>query len=148
MAASGTVIAIDTNLLVYAHRSAVPEHGGARRAIESAAADGRGWGTTVANVAEFWSVVTHPAASGRPSRPREAAAFLGALTRDLAMQLWLPGAGFGERLMRTAQDLEVAGARVFDVQVGLVALENGAQEIWTHDSSFVRLRGLRVRDPL
>ena len=34
MAAAAAMIAIDTNLLVYANRSAAPEHAGARRAIE------------------------------------------------------------------------------------------------------------------
>jgi len=38
------VIALDTNLLVYAHRSATPEHKAARAAIERAtASDGSGF---------------------------------------------------------------------------------------------------------
>lgn len=48
------MIAVDTNLLVYAHRSAVPEHARARRAIENAVDDPHGWGISIANVAEFW----------------------------------------------------------------------------------------------
>src|ERR1700690_1385205 len=38
------VIAVDTNLLVYAHRAGCPEHDAARRAIEDAANDAGGWG--------------------------------------------------------------------------------------------------------
>jgi hypothetical protein len=38
------MIAIDTNLLIYAHRGGVPEHREARAAIEQAANSGRGWG--------------------------------------------------------------------------------------------------------
>jgi predicted nucleic acid-binding protein len=47
------VIAVDTNLLVYAHRSSLPEHRRARRALEQASRDPRGWGIALASVAEF-----------------------------------------------------------------------------------------------
>ena len=88
------MIAVDTNLLVYAHRARVPEHKAARRAIEDAANDRRGWGIPQHVVAEFWGIVTHPAASGRPSSPKEAANFLRALSRDGLAQFWSPGPAF------------------------------------------------------
>ena len=142
------MIAVDTNLLVYAHRSAVPEHRRARRAIEGAANDARGWGISAATIGEFWSIVTHPEASGRPSSPKEAAAFLRSLAEGGGMQVWTPGTGFADRLLQLAIDLEVSGARIFDLQIALTAFENGAVEIWSHDRNFVRLPGMRVRDPL
>ena len=46
------MIAIDTNLLVYAHRSRTAEHVRARKAIERAAGDAAGWGVAAASVAE------------------------------------------------------------------------------------------------
>ena len=54
------MIAIDTNLLIYAHRCGLPEHRAARRAIQKASVDPRGWGIPFSCIAEFWSVVTHP----------------------------------------------------------------------------------------
>ena len=76
------MIAVDTNLLVYAHRAATKEHRAARKAIERASDDSRGWGIPIPCVAEFWSVVTHPSASGRPSTEAEAQAFLLSLNRE------------------------------------------------------------------
>ncbi|MGO9270791.1 MAG: PIN domain-containing protein, partial [Terriglobia bacterium] len=70
------MIAIDTNLLVYAQRRHTPEHRAARRAIERASADRRGWGIPLSCIAEFWCVVTHPASSGGPSPAKEARGFL------------------------------------------------------------------------
>lgn len=67
------MIAIDTNLLVSAHRSAAPEHAGARRAIESALNAPGGCGITLPSVAEFFSIVTYPTAAGSPSPPEMAA---------------------------------------------------------------------------
>lgn len=50
--------------------------------------------------------------------------------------------------MQLATDLDVVGARVFDLQMALVAFEGGATELWTHDARFGRIPGLRVHDPL
>ena len=116
-------------------------------AIEVASVDERGWGIALASVGEFWGVVTHPAAEGRPSSPAEASRFLRVLVEDGGMAIWRPGAGFGERLIGVAADLGLRGARIFDLQIALTAFENGAHEVWTHDRQFVRVPGLRVRHP-
>lgn len=140
------MIAIDTNLLVYAHRSATPEHRASRAAIERAAAT-HAWGFASAVVAEFWSVVTHPSAAGRPSTPDEALRFLTALS-SAGADVWAPGPGFGLRLAQLAADLDVSGNRVFDLQIALTAFEGGARELWSHDARFVTVPGLRLVNPL
>lgn len=142
------MIGIDTNLLVYAHRTGMREHSASQRALQQASEDPRGWGMAAPCVAEFWSVVTHPACAGGPARPEEAGEFLRVLIRETGARVWLPQTGFWERLARLAIDLEVSGPRVFDLQIALVAFENGATELWTHDRGFVGLPGLVIRDPL
>lgn len=141
------MIAIDTNLLVYAHRAGLAEHRAARQAIEDAANRSAGWGIPLPCIAELWSVVTHPAAAQRPSRPEEVRDYLAALSEAGAVLL-LPGSSFGDRLLRLAQDLEVFGNGIFDLQVGLAALDGGAKEIWTHDRRFKGIPGLSAFDPL
>ena len=141
------MIAVDTNLLIYAHRAATPEHRAARSALRRAAHSEDGWGIALASVAEFWAVVTHPASAGRPSTPGEATAFLLAL-RDWGAQFWVPGLGFAERLLGVGEDLNVRGRRIFDLHIALTAFENGAREMWTHDREFLLLPGLRLRFPL
>lgn len=141
------MIALDTNLLVYAHRQRTPQHKRAQAAIARAASGPRGWGMAAAVLPEFWAVATHPSSEGRPSTPRQAAAFVRALT-DAGALIFLPGNGFGERLLQLAADLGVSGPRVFDLQIGLTAFEGGATELWTHDAAFVSVPGLLVVDPL
>jgi len=142
------MIAVDTNLLIYAHRAGVREHRAAQKAIEAAANDPRGWGISLPSMSEFWSIVTHPKAQGGATKPKRAMAFLTSLVETGDMQIWLPRAGFAARLMQLASDLPVAGVRIFDLQIGLTALENGASEIWSHDAAFARIPGLAVIDPL
>lgn len=141
------MIAIDTNLLIYAHRSATPEHRAARRAIEAACNTPGGCAITLPSVAEFLSIVTHPAAAGRPSPPTVAADFLAAL-QEGGVAMLQPGISFAVRLVRAAADLGVKGPRIFDLQIGLCAIDGGATELWTHDRDFVRIPGLVIRDPL
>ena len=142
------MIALDTNLLVYAHRSMTPEHLRARRAIQSAHASRDGCGIPLPCLAEFWAVVTHPESRGRASTAEEAHAFLHALIEDAGISIWVPEAGFERRLLQVAHDLRSSGARIFDLQIAVLAVENGATEIWTHDAGFVTLPGLRRVDPL
>jgi predicted nucleic acid-binding protein len=140
------MIALDTNLLVFAHRFSVPQHAEARRALERAAADPDGWGFSLGTVTEFWSVVTHPA-SPHPSAPEKARAFLEVLVRDAGAHVFSPGPGFSGRLTALAARLGVRGVRIFDLQIGLAAVEAGASQLWTHDRGFVACPGLEVRRP-
>ncbi len=141
------MIALDTNLLIYAHRSKTPQHQAAKRAIQNACSANRGWGISLPCIAEFWAVATHPSALGGPSTGADALRFVDSMI-DAGAQIWVPGPGFQRRLFQTAVDLEVQGARVFDLQIALVAFDNGASEIWTHDAHFVSVPGLKVQDPI
>lgn len=142
------MIAIDTNLLVYAHRSGAPEHRLAIKTLEKAFSAADGWGIAFPSIAEFWSVVTHPKCTGRPSQPEEAAGFISAIIEDGNGQIWMPSHGFIERAIRMATLLNIIGPRYFDLQIGLIALENGAHTLWTHDADFLKLPGLKILDPL
>jgi predicted nucleic acid-binding protein len=140
------MIAIDTNLLIYAHRSGTAEHRSARRAIEKAIGLPGGCGIALPSIAEFFSIVTHPAA-GQPSTPAEARGFLAAL-EDAGVVLLGPGPSFAIRLLQIAADLDVTGPRIFDLQIALCALDGGAGRVWTNDRRFVKLPGLAIEHPL
>lgn len=140
------MVALDTNLLVYAHRSSVAQSDAARAAITTAARNPDGWGFSLAVVLEFWSVVTHPAAP-RPSTSDEAAGFLAAL-ESAGARVWVPGSGFSRRVMQLAAAQSIPGPRIFDLQIALTAFEGGARELWTADSKFVSVPGLPVVFPL
>lgn len=142
------MIVLDTNLLIYAHRSAVPEHESAKEAIEAACNEGRGAGVAISSIAEFLSVVTHPNASGRPSTVGEAAEFVALLQSTGEIEICLPRSGFHRRLMQLARDLNVQGPRVFDLQIALTGLDHGATQLWTRDRGFVKVPGLEIVNPI
>ena len=141
------MIAVDTNLLIYAHRAGASRHRAARQALERAANDDAGWGIVLASLAEFWSVTTHPASTGRPSTPADASAFLLSLVQSGGAQLWQPGPGFTDRLLALAVDRHIQGPRIFDLQIA----PDGGRERRAGDldprPELLSLPGLRVRDP-
>src|SRR2546427_9252196 len=142
------MIALDTNLLVYAHRQGAAEHEGATAAILDALNDPRGWGICLPSVAEFWSIVTQPKIPGGPSSSAVVTHFFHYLITEGQGNIWTPGPGFGQRLMRWASSLKIRGRRIFDLQIAVIALEHGAREISTHDINFVSVPTVKVRDPL
>lgn len=142
------MIGVDTNILVYAHRAAAPEHQAARRALERASTDRRGWGFTVASISEFWRIVTHPSNTERPSSGPEASRFILTLLDHAGAELWQPGPVFGRRLLQLATERQVEGSHIYDLQIALTAFDNGATEIWSHDRDFTSVPGLPLRDPL
>ena len=142
------MIALDTNLLVYAHREGSPEHESARDAILAALDDPRGWGVCLPSIVEFWSIVTHPKIPGGPSSATVVNHFFHYLITEGRGNVWTPGAGFGQRLMRWAASQKIKGKRIFDLQIAVIAYEHGVQEIWTHDQHFASIPPVKIRDPL
>jgi predicted nucleic acid-binding protein len=141
------VIALDTNLLVYALFSGYPEHTIAKHAIERACASAGGVIIAGPCVAEFWSIVTRPLPGLIAARPKAAEAFLRRLS-EAGCQFIYPRRDFARRLAEEAVRHTVTGSRIFDLQIGLVSVEAGADELWTHDAGFTAPPGLRVLDPL
>ena len=142
------MIALDTNLLIYAHREDTPQHQKARAVVVEAVNHPLGWGICLPSVAEFWSIVTNPAHRGGTSSNAAVTHFFHYLITEGHGHIWTPGPGFGERLMRWAASLKVRGKRIFDLQIAVIAFEHGAREIWTHDQNFVSVPAVKVRDPL
>src|ERR1700730_11262715 len=98
MQGSASMIAIDTNLSIYAHRAGCPENRAARRAIQKASGDSRGWGIALPLIAEFWSIVTHPNLPSGASPANQVQAFLKALIVEAGAAVFVPREGFWERL--------------------------------------------------
>jgi hypothetical protein len=138
------VIAIDTNLLVYAHNPASPQRQAAQVALNRAAQSPQGWGIALPSMVEFWSIVTR---RGNAEAAAAAAQFIEQL-QAAGAQVWLPQPGIVEIWRETAQRVGIRGVEAFDLQIALIVQARGASEIWTHDRNFTRLPGLLVVDPI
>lgn len=142
------MIALDTNLLIYAHRSEAEHHQRARELLTLVSGYSTGWGISLPGIAEFWNNVTHPRYPGGPSSIAAASRYLHFLQEELSMQVFLPKDRFSEQLITQARKHKVTGVHIFDLQIALIAKESGSSEIWTHDQKFIHLPGLKVVNPL
>jgi toxin-antitoxin system PIN domain toxin len=141
------VIAVDTNVLVYAHRPEVPEHDAARSALRRLLVASESWGVPWTVAYEFLSVVTQPRIWMEPTTPDGALAALAAWGDQGAV--FLPeGSGHRTVLARLLHAAPVRGGRVFDARVAATCLDHGVRELWSVDRDFGRFAGLRVVNPL
>jgi predicted nucleic acid-binding protein len=139
------MIALDTNLLLYDFHARAPEHQATQAMM--ARLRGRPWGIALAVATEFYSVTTQAGLEPAMATTAEAAAYVEWLVAQ-GGRIWEPLPGFGERVVASAHDHGIMGRRIFDWQIGLVALDHGATELWTHDHGFLAPPGLRLVDPL
>lgn len=138
------MIAVDTNILVYAHREEAPQHTSALAALTELADGQAAWALPVFVVAEFLRVVTHPNMTP-PTAASEAIAKLDLLLDSPSLRLLFPGNRYWEILKRAALDAAVRGNLFVDAQIVAVCLEHGATTILTEDRDFRRFEGITVR---
>jgi len=142
------MIAVDTNLLVYAHRRDSDWHAPAAGVVRSLAEGSAPWAIPWPCIHEFLAIVTHPGIY-RPSTTVGAAlAQVAAWLESPSLLLLAEGEGYAERLASVAGESKVTGPRIHDARVATLCLYHGVRELWSADRDFSRFAALKVRNPL
>jgi toxin-antitoxin system PIN domain toxin len=142
------VIAVDTNLLVYAHRTDAAFHQPARAALEGLALGRSAWAIPWPCVHEFISVVTHPRIFKTPTPVERALSQMQALADLPHVVMLSEGDGYLERLAAVAAPARTQGAAIHDARIAALCLHHGVTQLWTADRDFTRFPELAVRNPL
>lgn len=142
------MIAVDTNILVYAHRSDSPFHDRARSALESLAADARLWAIPWPCAHEFFAVVTHPRIYKTATPAETAFAQLRALASVANLAFIAEADDYLVRLERLALAAGLRGGAIHDARVAAICLSHGVAELWSADRDFSRFPALKTRNPL
>lgn len=138
------MIAVDTNILVYAHRAEYDLHVPAFRELAALAEGKRQWALPIFCIAEFVRVVTHGRIFTPPSTTAEAMDFVRQLLAAPTCRLALPGEGFVEELEHSLQEGNAKGNLVYDAQIAALCGQQGIGEILTNDRDFGRFPNLRM----
>lgn len=129
--------AVDTNVLIYAHRAEMPLHDvGVARLTELAEGDAP-WGIPIFCVGEFVRVVTHARVFVPPTTLVQALAFIGALAESPSMRFLAPDAEYWSLFSTIATAANATGNLAFDAQIAAVCVAHGARLI-TADRDFSR----------
>lgn len=142
------MIAVDTNLLVYAHRRDADWHPAAVRVLRSLAEGALPWAIPWPCIHEFLAIVTHPRIY-RPATASDAAiAQVAAWLESPTLSLLAEGPGYADRLSEVVTESKVTGAKVHDARIATLCLYHGVRELWSADRDFSRFTSLSVRNPL
>jgi toxin-antitoxin system PIN domain toxin len=142
------MIAVDTNLLVYAYREDSEFHAVAVEQLRPVVEGDRPWALPWTCVHEFIGVVTN----GRVYRPASPLAnaleFLDSLIASPQLHLLAESPGYFEKLRELALAAKLSGPRIHDARIAALCLHHGVRELWTADRDFSMFPKLRTRNPL
>lgn len=137
------MIAVDTNVLLYADREETPQHRAALRALRRLAEGHEAWAIPIQCVGEFLRVVSHDRVFQPPTPIGEALASIESLLASPSARVLVPGGRYLRILREVIERAEVRGNLVFDAQIAAVCLEHGATTLLTEDRDFTRFQGLK-----
>jgi len=141
------MIAVDTNILVYAHRTDSPWHKSAAATIVRLAEGSEPWAIPWPSVHEFLSIATHPGIYRPPTPPEVALADLDTWFGSPSLQLLAETPRYWEILRAIVRRSAVVGPMVHDARIAALCQAHGVTQLWTADRDFSRF-GIAVHNPL
>jgi hypothetical protein len=142
------VIAVDTNILVYAHREDSPFHDAAYRRLASLAEGAASWAIPWPCLHEFLAIVTHPRIYAPPTPLSTALAQVDAWIESPSLVLLAESTSHWLTLRNLLTTGRIAGPMVHDARVAALCRQHGVRELWSADRDFGRFSGLLVKNPL
>ncbi len=142
------MIAVDSNLLVYAHRVGVEWNEAAFEVVGRLAAGRATWAIPYPCLHEFLRVVTDHRIYSDPTSLDVALGQIDAWLDAPTVRLLGEGADHVDILTHVAREGRVRGAAIHDARIAAICVEHGVRELWTADRDFSRFPSLRTRNPL
>ena len=142
------MIAVDTNLLVYAHRRESTFHDKARECLRGLTSSRAAWAIPWPCLHEFYGVVTNVRAFTPASTIVQACAQLDEWLRSPTLALLHESKPHWGTLKALLTAGRVIGGQVHDARIAALCIDHGVREFWTADRDFNRYPTLTTRNPL
>ena len=142
------MIAVDSNLLVYAHRRDSPWHSAAFATIRVLADGADPWAIPWPCIHEFFSVSTNRRIYPAASTPEQALSQIEAWRESPSLVLLSEDDAYWPHLRSLVTTSQVVGPRIHDARIAALCLAHGVRELLTADRDFTRFPTLRTRNPL
>ncbi len=140
--------AVDTNILVYAHREDSEWHEAAVRSVLSLAEGRTRWAIPWPCVHEFLAIVTHPRIYSPPTPIDIALRSISVWLESPSCLVMAEGPGYFDILSRMLEAGRAAGGLIHDARVAALCLHHGVSVLWSADRDFSRFTDLSTRNPL
>lgn len=132
------MIAVDTNILVYAHRVELPKHQAARDRLTRLAEGSDRWAIPVFCIGEFLRIITHHRLFDPPYSSGEACEAISRVLASPSLSVWNPGVNYLRLLQEAIIESQASGNLIFDAQIVALCREHGASCLLTEDRDFDR----------
>jgi toxin-antitoxin system PIN domain toxin len=142
------VIAVDSNILVYAHRQDSPFHETARRHVAELAEGRASWAIPWPCLHEFLAIVTHSRIYDPPTPIDAALDQIDAWMESPTLVLLAESDQHWPALRSVVAASRVTGGRVHDARIAVLCSQHDVRELWSADRDFGRFSGLAVVNPL
>jgi uncharacterized protein len=142
------LIAVDTNILVYAHREDAPFHAAAARHLAGLAEGNAAWAIPWPCLHEFLAIVTHPRIYRPPTPLASALDQIDAWLQSPTLVLLSESDQHWPALRASLLAGEIVGGRVHDARVAAMCVQHGVREFWSADRDFSRFPDLATLNPL
>lgn len=142
------MIAVDTNLLLYAHRSDSDLHGPARKVLTALVEGPATFALPWSVVHEYLCVSTSRSRFEDPNPPGLACEQMDRLLRRPNVVLLSEARDHWSRLRPLIERAEVRGPLAYDARIAATCVAHGVTELWTADRDFGRFPELKTRNPL
>lgn len=142
------MIAVDTNILVYAHRRDSEWHDAARQCVAKLAEGSEPWGIPWPCIHEFLAIATHPKIYRPPTPVANALRQIENWMESPTLRLLGEMREHWHELRSLLAAGKITGGAVHDARVMAICREHGVRELWSADRDFMRLARLAVRNPL
>ena len=142
------MIAVDTNVLIFAHRTDNAWHAQAYSALKKLAEGPLNWGIPSPCLAEFLAVVTGFRGAIKATPLADALGQAAEWLRAPHAILLHSGRNHAQTLFDLAHAANLKGGQFHDARIAAICIENGVTELWTADRDFSRFPQLKTRNPL
>jgi len=142
------LIAVDTNILVYAHRRDSQWHELAAACVRELAEGAASWALPWPCVHEFLAIVTHERIFSPPTPMPKALEQVAAWLESPTLVVLSETAGYWDVLSRMLERAKITGPRVHDGRIASLCIHHGVRELLSADRDFTRFGELKTRNPL
>lgn len=142
------MIAVDTNVLVYAHRRDSRWHAQAVQVVRSLAEGRSPWAIPCPCLHEFFAIATHPKIYRPSSTPSQALQQIRAWRESPSLVLLTEDDEYWPMLEAVVQRAGLSGPVVHDARIAALCMRHGVSELLTADRDFSRFAALVTRNPL
>lgn len=142
------MIAVDTNVLVYAHRADSPFHAAAASRVASLAEGPAAWAIPWPCLHEFLAIVTHPRIYVPPTPLAVALNQIDAWLESPTLVLLAESDEHWSVARPLIASGRVTGARIHDARIAALCQQHRISALWSTDRDFSRFPDLPVVNPL